>query len=153
MQGETKPASAVRLFTSQFNSTKCAAADILRALCTPQPHSAIASTATKMSSTDADASVSGSVELMPCALCHRHVRPPRYAIIPPDFLVTFFGPCSACLPALSFVLSFLANASSLLSKPGVLRIMNSITWIYSSICRIRNASSPESRTVLNTMPV
>jgi exonuclease III len=34
MQGETKPASAVRLFTSRFNSTKCAAADILRALCT-----------------------------------------------------------------------------------------------------------------------
>src|SRR5438067_10599479 len=34
MHGETKPASAVRLFTSQFNSTKCAAADILRALCT-----------------------------------------------------------------------------------------------------------------------
>jgi hypothetical protein len=30
MQGATKPASAVRLFTSQFNSTKCAAADILR---------------------------------------------------------------------------------------------------------------------------
>jgi hypothetical protein len=34
MHRETKPASAVRLFTSQFNSTKCAAADILRALCT-----------------------------------------------------------------------------------------------------------------------
>ena len=34
MHGETKPASAVRLFTSQFNSAKCAAADILRALCT-----------------------------------------------------------------------------------------------------------------------
>ena len=34
MHCETKPASAVRLFTSQFNSTKCAAADILRALCT-----------------------------------------------------------------------------------------------------------------------
>ena len=38
-------------------------------------------------------------------------------------------------------------------KLGVFRIMNSITWIYSSIWRIRNASSPESRTVLNTMPV
>jgi hypothetical protein len=39
MHRETKPASAVRLFTSQFNSTKCAAADILRALCTRRrPH-------------------------------------------------------------------------------------------------------------------
>jgi hypothetical protein len=34
MQGETKPASAVLLFTSQFNRPKCAAADIVRALCT-----------------------------------------------------------------------------------------------------------------------
>jgi hypothetical protein len=34
MHGQTKPASAVRLFTSQFHTTKCAAADILRALCT-----------------------------------------------------------------------------------------------------------------------
>ena len=37
MHGETKPASAVRLFTSQFNSTKCAAADILQADAAVEP--------------------------------------------------------------------------------------------------------------------